>query len=57
MPVRYLFPTLHTGMSHNLSRRTARNAVLATIGRYGNCVLVLTCPKCRERREPRIAPL
>ena len=45
-------------MSHNLSRRAGRDAVLATpIGRYGTCVLVLTCALCRERRELPIGPL
>jgi hypothetical protein len=45
-------------MGHNLSQRAARNAVLATpIGRYRTCILVLTCPCCRERRELRIEPL
>lgn len=45
-------------MSHNLSRRAAREAVLATpISRYGKCVLVLTCALCRERRELPIKPL
>jgi len=45
-------------MSHNLSRRAARYGVLATpIGRYSTCVLVLTCPSCRDKRELRIEPL
>jgi hypothetical protein len=45
-------------MGHNLSQRAARNSVLATpIGRYSTCILVLTCPSCRERRELRIEPL
>jgi hypothetical protein len=45
-------------MGHNQSQRVRRSAVLASpIGRYGRCVLVLTCPNCRERRELRIEPL
>ncbi len=45
-------------MGHNLSRRAARDAVLATpLSRYASCILAVTCPKCRERRELRIAPL
>ncbi|MGE4048843.1 MAG: hypothetical protein AB7F35_28600 [Acetobacteraceae bacterium] len=44
-------------MNHNLSRRAAREAVLANpLSRYAHCVLAVTCPKCRERRELRIAP-
>jgi hypothetical protein len=45
-------------MGHNLSCRAARDAVLATpLSRYTHCILALTCPKCRERRELRIGPL
>jgi hypothetical protein len=45
-------------MGHNLSQRAQRDAILATpIWRYSRCILVLTCPRCRERRELRIEPL
>jgi hypothetical protein len=42
-------------MGHTKSLRAQRYAVLATpIGRYATCYLVLSCQRCRERKELRI---
>jgi hypothetical protein len=42
-------------MAHNLRRRAARDAVLATpLEQNATCILAASCPSCRERRELRI---